>query len=71
MKDKYTLLTCSQNNCTYRIEEDNPAIGWYIYVFDKKGKCINDHLQETKEMAFRFCQEKYNIHEDKWEIKYT
>lgn len=70
MKDKYTVLKCHQNNFRYTIEEDNPDVGWYIYVFDKKGNCIADHLQETQQMALSFCQENYNISEDKWESKH-
>lgn len=71
MRDNYSVLNYFQDGFRYRIEEDNPDVGWYIYVYDKEGNCIADHLQDSKQMAVSFCKEKYNIPEDNWEEEYT
>jgi hypothetical protein len=50
---------------SFVIEEDNPDVGVYLYIYDN-GKCIRDALQNNiatcKEMAF----EEYGVANAQW-----
>lgn len=35
----------------YLIKEDLPDVGFYLFVYDKSGKCTHDYLQDTLEVA--------------------
>ena len=54
------------NGLSFKIEEDYPEVGTYLYVF-KNNKCIKDYLQNTvldcKEIAF----EQYGVPINNWE----
>ncbi len=62
---KFKVLEAEYNGLKFKIEEDLPEIGVYLYVFDDK-KCIKDFLQNTiaicKEIAF----EDYGVPMDLW-----
>ena len=55
-------------NQRFVLEEDLPEVGWYIYIFDKNGNCVGDHLQDDYAMATTFALEEYKIEEDKWRL---
>jgi hypothetical protein len=63
---KYNKLKSIFGDLLFRIEEDNPEVGWYLYVF-KNNKCIADYLQDTLEQTKEFAKEKYNVPYNSWE----
>jgi len=54
---KIIILTSEHNGKRYRIEEDFPEVGAYLYVFEG-GKCTRDYLQNSildcKEIALEY-----------------
>ncbi|GHT84137.1 hypothetical protein FACS18947_1150 [Bacteroidia bacterium] len=62
---KYKVYESVINDITFRIEEDYPTVGAYLYVF-KKGQCIEDYLQENIEECKLFALEEYNVSIDSW-----
>ncbi|PID92933.1 MAG: hypothetical protein CSA94_02645 [Bacteroidetes bacterium] len=42
---KFKILECKFGDRRFKIEEDLPDVGFYLYVYDPKGNCIADHLQ--------------------------
>ena len=62
----WKIFKTEHDGLTFKIEEDFPEVGVYLYVYEKE-KCIKDFLQNTildcKQVAF----EKYRVPMDKWE----
>jgi hypothetical protein len=57
------------NGKKFIIEEDNPEVGFYLYVYEDE-KCIRDYLQNTLEIAKRCAFEDYLVPLNIWrEIK--
>lgn len=52
----------------FRIEEDFPEVGAYLYVFEK-GKCISDSLQDNVELCKTIALELYNVSNEEWRLK--
>lgn len=50
----------------YVIEEDMPEVGWYLYIFDKSGKCIADYLQDNFKIVVDFAEEEFKIPKESW-----
>ena len=48
----------------FEIEHD-PIVGFYLYVFEN-GNCIQDHLQDTLEIAIETAMEDYDVPKDAW-----
>jgi hypothetical protein len=48
------------------IEEDLPEIGWYLYIWNKSGKCIADYLQDNFKLVLEFAEEEFNIPKEQW-----
>lgn len=59
--EKFIILECSFEGKRFKIEEDRPEIVWYIYVFDSKGKCVADYLQNDLESAKSFAFEELRV----------
>jgi len=58
-----------KDDMIFKIEEDLPDVGFYLYVF-KNNKCIADYLQDTLKGVKEFANEKYMISLSSWqEIK--
>ena len=53
------------NEFNFRIEEDYPEVGVYLYIF-KDGKCIRDELQNTIEICKNVALEMYGMPIDGW-----
>ncbi|MFC6267829.1 hypothetical protein [Frigoriflavimonas asaccharolytica] len=63
---KYKILECKFGDKRFKIEEDLPDVGWYLYVYDQKGKCIADHLQNDLETVINFAFEEYKVPMTNW-----
>lgn len=66
MRKKFTVLTAELEGYKYRIEEDLPEVGWYIYCYDSNGKLTHDYIQDTEEFAKEFCLEKFGLAKNQW-----
>lgn len=62
-------LISKYNNQTFEIVEDNPEVGFYLYVFDSNGKNTHDHLQDTLEITKKFAFEEFGVPLDSWASK--
>ena len=49
------------------IEEDI-GIGFYLYIYDEKGNCIADHLQDSLDIAKSQAEEEYCIPQNSWTL---
>lgn len=66
---EYQIFEAEYKGLKFRIEEDYPEIGAYLYVFEN-GKCTNDYLQNTILECKEFALELFNVPMDIWqEIK--
>lgn len=63
---KFKILECKFGDKRFKIEEDLPDVGWYLYVYDLNGKCIADHLQDDFETIIDFAFEEYQIPKTNW-----
>jgi hypothetical protein len=65
---KFKKLETKYGKYHFKIEEDYPEVGAYLYVFNKQGKCVRDDLQDNvkhcKEIAFEY----YSVPEESWEL---
>jgi hypothetical protein len=59
-------LISNYNNQKFIIEEDLPAVGFYLYVSDITENCIADHLQDSENTAKEFAFEEYNVPMASW-----
>ncbi|MCP3660684.1 MAG: hypothetical protein GY830_10405 [Bacteroidetes bacterium] len=64
----YKVFFLEYNNYTFKIEEDNPEVGVYLYVF-KNDKCIKDYLQNTVQDCKEIALEDYGVPIKEWESK--
>lgn len=63
---KFKILECKFGDKRFKIEEDLPDVGWYLYVYDNNGKCIADHLQGDLEAVIDFALEEYLVPKANW-----
>ncbi|MDC7125728.1 MAG: hypothetical protein PQJ46_09170 [Spirochaetales bacterium] len=63
---KYRKYKANFGNLTFIIEEDNPAVGFYLYVYENE-KCIKDYLQNTLSIAKECAFEDYNVPMEIWQ----
>ncbi len=59
------MLEATHKNYRFRIEEDLPDIGFYLYVF-QNDNCIYDSLQDDLETLKEIANEKFNCPLDEW-----
>jgi hypothetical protein len=62
---KYKIFEARYNNLLFKIEEDLPEVGAYLYVFESD-KCIADYLQNTVNDCMNLALDKYNIPKGAW-----
>ncbi len=52
---EFRILETSHNGKVFKIEEDYPEVGVYLYVYEG-GQCVKDYLQNSieicKDLAF-------------------
>lgn len=65
MEGKLQILKAAHEGRSFRIEEDKPGIGWYLYV-SEEGRCTHDHLQDTLVRAKAKARSQYGVPEDAW-----
>ncbi len=63
---KFKILECKFGDKRFKIEEDLPNVGFYLYVYDLKGNCIADYLQNDLKTTIDFAFEKYQIPKSHW-----
>jgi hypothetical protein len=52
-------------NRRFIIEQDEPDVGWYLYVFEDS-VCIFDYLQDSLTMCQEQAQEDFSVPKDSW-----
>lgn len=68
MEEKCRTYESLQGNKLYRIEEDYPEVGVYLYVFENN-QCIKDYLQTDINTCKSIALEEYNVPIDSWILK--
>ena len=62
---KFRIFIAEQDGYRYKIEEDYPEVGAYLYIL-KENECIEDYLQNNIETCKQFAFEEYGVTIDKW-----
>ena len=57
---KYKIYKAEHNNLSFKIEEDNPEVGVYLYIFNGS-KCIKDYLQNDIKTCKEIALEEYEV----------
>lgn len=65
---KFKVLEVEYEGRIFRIEEDYPEVGSYLYVFEGEN-CIKDYLQDNIEICKEVAFEEYKVPLDKWKLK--
>jgi len=65
MNKEYKKYKAKIDEKDFVIEQDNPDIGWYLYVYEN-GKCVKDHLQDDLETTKTQAKEEYGVPENAW-----
>ncbi len=65
---KFKILVSRHSEKVFKIEEDFPEVGAYLYVFEK-GECIKDYLQDNIDLCKEFAFEEFNVPLDSWKIQ--
>ncbi|MBL7811117.1 MAG: hypothetical protein JNL57_02750 [Bacteroidetes bacterium] len=65
---EFKILTTEFNGRKFKIEEDHPEVGSYLYVYDGEN-CIKDYLQNDIETCKQVAFEEYKVPLDKWVLK--
>lgn len=60
------LMPVIYNGKMYKIEEDHPNVGAYLYVFEND-KCLADYLQDTIKDCIEFAFEEFDVPKDIWQ----
>jgi hypothetical protein len=50
---------------SFVIEEDNPDVGFYLYVYDG-GRCVRDELQDDIAICKDIALRDYGVPRDQW-----
>lgn len=59
------VFEVKHNNLVFKIEEDYPEVGVYLYVYEN-GNCIRDFLQNDINTCKDLAYEEYRVPLDKW-----
>jgi len=62
-------LISEYNNLTFKIVEDIPEVGFYLYVYDSLNNCINDYLQDTELLTKEFAFKEFGVPLHSWTEK--
>ena len=68
MKDKFDIYESLQGNRIFKIEEDYPEVGVYLYVYEN-GYCVKDYLQNDIDTCKALALEEYNVPLDSWVLE--
>jgi len=61
----FKSFVATSGGFTFKIEENLPDVGFYLYVF-KNGKCIRDDDQDTLQACKEVALEMYGVPMDAW-----
>lgn len=61
----FKVFEAEHNNRRFKIEEDYPEVGVYLYVYED-GNCVKDFLQNSTDICKKVAYEKYQVPKDKW-----
>ena len=64
-KMEFKIFEAEHNNLVFKIEEDYPEVGVYLYVYEN-GNCIRDFLQNDVDTCKDLAYEEYQVPLDKW-----
>ena len=59
------MKTAQKDQLRFEIVEDNPDVGFYLYVYDGD-KCIADHLQNDEATCEQVAFEEYGVELSCW-----
>ncbi len=62
---KFRKFEAYTGNRLFRIEEDFPEVGAYLYIFEEK-VCVNDFLQNSVKECQDFALEEFDVPLDRW-----
>jgi hypothetical protein len=62
---KFKTLETVWKKISYKIEEDLPEIGVYLYGYEG-GICIFDYLQDSIDECIKFAFEEFGVPIDSW-----
>lgn len=65
---KYKILETVWEKTTYKIEEDVPEVGVYLYCYEN-GLCVCDYLQNSIEECKIFALEEFGVPIENWKEK--
>lgn len=65
---KFQILETDFNGRKFKIEEDYPEVGAYLYVYEGE-KCVKDYLQNDIEACKEIAFEDFKVPLDKWKMK--
>lgn len=66
MAKTFRSLVAEYKGFTYKIEEDLPDVGWYLYQYDASGRCTHDSLQDNLAMVMVYAEEEFGIPQSAW-----
>lgn len=62
---EFRILETDYNGKKFRIEEDYPEVGTYLYVYEGE-QCVKDYLQNDIEICKQIAFEYFGVPLDKW-----
>ena len=65
MTEKFNVYKTVRGNHVFKIEEDYPEVGVYLYVYENE-HCIKDYLQNDIETCKALALEEYNVPINSW-----
>jgi hypothetical protein len=64
---EFKVLEVEYNGIKFKIEEDRPEVGAYLYVYCNN-KCIKDILQDSIEICKEVALEEFGVPMGKWNL---
>lgn len=68
--DSFRIFEAKYKELFFKIEEDYPEVGFYLYVYEKD-ECIYDYLQDTLEDCMKFALEEFGVPLNSWKMVRT
>lgn len=62
---EYKVLKAEYNGLNFKIEEDLPEVGVYLYVY-RNNKCFKDYLQNSIDTCKEIALEEFGVPLEKW-----
>lgn len=57
----FRSLIAEHKGNTYKIQEDLPDIGWYLFQYDTANQCTHDTLQDNLASAMSYAEEEFGV----------